>query len=596
MLVDKLQQYDNQTDEVRIDVATDFSYDITKDLTVRSRLNGQLLDTRFFQSEFPDSFNALLFQAAGQTFTGFEDVNSRKEWFFNNLWQINYGKKLGDHTFNVNANMEYNHSRLYANNIRQRGLINGIFVPNTGAGYAADTGTNDFYVPQVSASNLRNDLISYFGSFDYDFRNKYGIVASVRRDGSSRFIESKQWGNFYSVGGRWNIDEEAFMDNASFVDVLKLRGSYGTVGNQRIVGGTVFAGIQPPRFADIYSVVNNTYNGGTGYGISFGYPELQWETTTQWNAGLDFELFRGRLRGAFDYYNRSTSQLFLQNPVTSTSGTSVLTQNADVTVTNKGLELNLGYDIIKNQEKDISLTIRANGSLNNNIVSNITNATGQIFAGGGLYVSENGGGINEPFVYHYLGVNPENGNLLFEDAAGNPTENPVQADKRRAGVNNLPKYQGGFGFDFSVKGFFASTLFTFAYDVARFDFDLDNLYSVGNIGQFVVTDDLLNAWTTTNRNSDVPSLTAANLGFSDESDRFLRDASYIRMRNIQVGYNVPQKFLKETFMTSVAFTLQGENLVTFSKWKGFDVESSREADLYQYPTPRLYTFGVDVKF
>jgi TonB-linked SusC/RagA family outer membrane protein len=596
MLIDKLVTYKNQTDETRVDVATDFSYDITKDLVIRTRLSGQLLDTRFFQSEFPNSFNALLFQAAGQTFTGFEDVNQRREFYFNNLWQLNYGKEIGDHKFNVSANMEYNHSRLFSNNFRQRGLIAGIFVPNTGAGYAADTGTNDFYVPQISASQIRNDLVSYFGAFDYDFKDKYGIVASFRRDGSSRFINDKQWGNFWSVGGRWNIDEESFMDNATFIDVLKLRGSYGTVGNQRIVNGTVFAGIQPPAFADIYSVANNTYNGGTGYGISFGFPDLQWETTTQWNAGLDFEMFRGRLRGAFDYYNRETTDLFLSKPTSPTSGTSTLTQNTDVVVTNKGVELNLGYDVIKNQEKGITLTLRANGSYNDNSVSGIKTNNGQIFAGGGLFVTENGGSINEPFVYHYLGVNPVNGNLLFEDASGNPTENPVQADKKSANVNNLPKYQGGFGFDFDYQGFFVSTLFTYAFDVSRFDYDLDNLYSTGNIGQFTVSDEMLNAWTSTNTVTNIPALNAANLGLSDESDRFLRDASYIRMRNVQVGYNVPQKFLKNTFMTGVSLSLQGENLFNITKWKGFDPESSRTSDVYQYPTPRLFTFGLDVKF
>ncbi|WP_229325336.1 SusC/RagA family TonB-linked outer membrane protein [Flavobacterium ammonificans] len=595
MLVDKLQQYANQTDEVRVDVASDFSYDLAEDLVIRTRLNGQLLDTRFFQNEFAGSFNGLLFQAAGQDFTGFEDINQRREWYFNNLWQINYGKKYKEHTFNVNANMEYNHSRLYTNNFRQRGLIQGINVPNTGAGYAADTGTNDFYVPTISASNLRNDLISYFGSFDYDFKSKYGVVATIRRDGSSRFIDEKQWGNFWSVGGRWNIDEESFMDNLTFIDVLKLRGSYGTVGNQRVVGGTVFAGIVPPAFADIYSISNNTYNGGTGYGISFGFPELQWEITTQWNSGLDFELFKGRLRGTVDYYSRATSKQFLSNPVSSTSGTSTLTQNVDVTVTNKGLELNLAYDLIRNPENDMRLTIRANGSKNTNLVSDIP-GTGEIFAGGGLYVSKNGGSINEPFVYNYLGVNPANGRLLFENAAGLPTETPVQADKKAAGVNNIPVYQGGFGFDFSYKGFYASTLFTYAFEVYRFDSDLSTQYSTGNIGQFRVSPDMLNAWTPTNTNTDVPSLRASNLGLSGESNRFLQDASYIRMRNIQIGYNVPQKFLKNTFMTALSFSLQGENLLTFTKWQGFDVESSRTLDVYQYPTPRLYTLGVDIKF
>jgi hypothetical protein len=241
------------------------------------------------------------------------------------------------------------------------------------------------------------------------------------------------------------------------------------------------------------------------------------------------------------------------------------------------------------------LTIRANGSKNTNLVSDIP-GTGEIFAGGGLYVSRNGGSINEPFVYNYLGVNPANGRLLFENAAGLPTESPVQADKKPAGVNNIPVYQGGFGFDFSYKGFYASTLFTYAFEVYRFDSDLSTQYSTGNIGQFRVSPDMLNAWTPTNTNTDVPSLRASNLGLSGESNRFLQDASYIRMRNIQIGYNVPQKFLKNTFMSSLSFSLQGENLLTFTKWQGFDVESSRTLDVYQYPTPRLYTLGVDIKF
>lgn len=595
MLMDKLVTYDNLTDESRFDVATDFSYALTKDLKLSTRLNGQFLSNRFFQAEYPDSFNALLFQAAGQTFTGFEDINQRREFLFNNLWQLNYSKVIGKHTFNVNANMEYNHSRLHTNNFRQRGLIAGVFVPNTGAGYAADTGTNDFYVPQISASQLRNDLISYFGSFDYDFNGKYGIVGSVRRDGSSRFIGDKQWGNFWSVGGRWNIDEEAFMDNLTFIDVLKLRGSYGTVGNQRIVDGTIYAGIVPPAFRDIYAVANNVYNGGTGYSISFGYPELQWETTTQYNVGLDFEMFKGRFRGAFDYYNRETTDLFLSAPVSPTSGTSTLTRNTDVVVTNKGVELNLGYDLIKTN--DMKLTIKGNGSYNDNIVSGIKTNGGVITTGSQpTYITENGGSINEPFVYPYLGVNPANGNLLFMSANGTPTETPTAADRRGANVNFLPKYQGGFGFDFDYKGFFVSTLFTYAFDVARFDFDYDSLYDPANIGQFNVSPDMLNAWTPTNTNTNVPALNAANLGAATDSDRFLVDASYVRLRNVQIGYALPKKFLKNTFIKDLSFTLQGENLFNITRWQGYDPESNRTADVYQYPTPRLFTFGLDLKF
>ena len=601
MLIDKLKTYENLTDEARVDISAEFSYKIAKDFTLKNRTSSQFIQNRFFQSEGPNSFNALLFSStpgvsslAGGNFNGFEDVNSRREFYFTNLWELGYKKVIGEHTFNAFANFEYNHSRLNSNNIRQRGLIPGVFVPNTGAGYAADLGTNDFYVPQISVGHLRNDLVSYFGSVDYDYNKKYGVAVSVRRDGTSRFIDDKQWGNFWSVGGRWNLDEETFMDNVTFVNSLKLRGSYGTVGNQRVVSGTVYSGINPPGFADIYLVANNVYNGGTGYSINFGYPDLRWETTTQYNVGLDFEFKNSKLRGSFDYYNRATSDLFLAAPVTPTSGVSTINRNSEATVTNKGVELNLTYDLINDQKNDITLTLRANGAYNDNKVSKIESNGGVIINGN--YITENGGSIYEPYVYHYLGVNPVNGNLLFEAADGTATEAPVAADKKPMNVNFSPAYTGGFGFDFSYKGFFASTLFTYAFDVARFDFDLDSLYDVGGIGQFVVGANMLNAWTPTNTITDVPSLSASNLGVGDTSDRFLKDASYVRVRNVQIGYQVPKKFLSGSFITDLSISLQGENLYNFTKWQGFDPESDRTGDFGQYPTPKLFTFGLQVKF
>ncbi len=606
MLMDKLATYENLTDEIRVDLAGDFSYKIGKDFILRNRISGQLISNRFFQSEGPNSFNALLFSStpgvsslAGGNFNGFEDVNQRREFYFTNLSQLGYSKEFGLHTVNAFANFEYNHSRLHTNNLRRNGLIPGVFVPNTGAGYAADLQTHDFYVPSASVVQLRNDLVSYFGSVDYDYNKKYGVLASVRRDGSSRFVEEYQWSNFWSVGGRWNMDEEAFMDNVTFVNSLKLRSSYGTVGNQRytntgtgITQGTIYAGINPPGFTDIYGVTNNAYNGGTGYSINFGYPLLRWETTTQYNIGADFELNNSRIRGSFDYYNRATSDLFLESPVTPTSGVSTINRNSEATVTNKGFELQLTYDLIKTN--DMTLTLKANGSYNNNKVSKIESNNGVIIDGN--YITQNGGSIYEPFVYHYLGVNPATGNLLFEAADGTATETPIAADKKAVGLNYVPVYSGGFGFDFNYKGFFASTLFTYAFDVVRFDFDLDSLYDVGNIGQFVVGSDMLNAWTPTNTNTNVPSLSATNLGAGDLSDRFLRDASFVRLRNVQIGYNVPKKYLGNSFITDLSFTLQGENLYNFTKWQGFDPESDRRADQSQYPTPKLYTFGLQVKF
>lgn len=606
MLIDKLNTYNNITDEVRLDVATDFAYSLTSDkaLTLRTRLNGQFLGTRFTQAEFPNSFNALLFSSTagvsslkGGNFNGFEDINNRREFIYNNLWQLDYSKKFGEHSIGINGNFEYNHSTLQANNSRQRGLDPKTFIPDTGAGYVADIATHDFYAPQISASRLRTDLISYFAIADYDYKGKYGVMGTIRRDGTNRFLPEAQWGTFWSVGARWNVSEESFLQNVSWVNVLKIRGSYGITGNQRINNGTIYAGYTPPAFADTYTITNNTYNGGQGYNINLGYGPLHWEPTKQYNAGLDFELFSKRLRGTFDVYNRKTEELFIDAPISSSSGNSTLTKNSDATITNKGYELGLAFDIIK--KDDMTLTLRGNGSYNDNSISGIVANDGKIFSTDGAgytYVTQNGGSLFEPLVYNYVGVNSANGNLLFRDINGNITENPLASDRTAQGKNRLPRYTGGFGFDFDYKGFFVSTTFTYAFKVWRFDADEENLYDVGNIGQFVVGTDLQNAWTTPGQNTNVPSLNATNLAASANSDRFLRDASYIRLRNAQIGYRIPKSLLTNTFITDMSITLQGENVFNITKWKGFDPESNRTSDFYQYPTARLFTLGFDIKF
>ncbi|AZA84823.1 SusC/RagA family TonB-linked outer membrane protein [Chryseobacterium lactis] len=596
MLMDKLVNYNNSTEEIRLDIASNLSYKITNDLTARVRTSGQYLDTKFTQAEYPLSFNAFLFKGA-QEFSGLEDVNKRREFLFNNLWQLEYSKTLDKHTFSFTGNLEYNYSQVDVSNMRQRGLDPKTFVPGTGSGYISDTPDNDYYVPQISVSKLKLNMISYFGLFSYDFDKKYGIEGVIRRDGTSRFANGRQWGNFWSVGGRWNIDQEAFMDNVKFVDTFKLRASYGTQGNQRIVDGTIYDGLNPPGFTNIYSVTNNSYNANQGYAINFGDGKLRWETTKQYNIGADFEFFKRRLRGSFDYYNKKTVDLYMPDPTAPVLGTLSIVRNTDASIVNKGIELSLAYDILKNKEKDISLTFRVNGSINTQKVDGIKSGNGRIpESSDPQYVTANGGLLREPFVYKYLGVNPNNGNLLFEDINGNPTENPTAADRRLYGKNNLPKYQGGFGMDFNYKNFFASTTFTFVARVVRYDYDMSSLYNPNNLRNFTVDKAMLNAWTPTNTNTDIPSLKAANLGLQSNSDRFIKDASYLRLRNVQVGYRFPQRYLKDTFINSLSVILQAENLLTISNWKGFDPESPRISDQQKYPTPRIITLGFDIKF
>lgn len=591
-LIDKLRTYVNNTDEVRLLASADLNYEVFKNFTVRSRTSLDYNTTRFTQSEHPISFNALLFVDPVAEFGGFEDINQRRETRFSQLWQADYTRTFAEkHDLSIIGNAEYNFSQVNTNNFRQNGLNPATFVPGTGSGYLTDVVAHDEYVANVSASKLKYNLISYFATVDYGYDDRYGIVGSYRYDGSSRFLGDNIWGSFWSVGARWNISNESFLKNNTFIDVLKMRASYGMTGNQRVFAGTEYTGLVPPTNQDTYTIASNVYNGQNGYTINFGY-NFKWETTSQMNVGLDFEFMKHRLRGTVDVYNRKTFDLFDfqgQSPVTGTTGFQV---NADTEVLNKGFELDLAYDVIRTPE--LKFTVRGNWAYNDNSVENVYQGVQE----NGNTITYNGGKIYEFYLIPYVGVNQENGNLLFLDINNNVTENPnPETDRRRTGKNDIPVYQGSFGFDFDYKGFYASSTFTYAAKTYRLDFDLDGLYDPGQLGQFVVSSDMLDAWTPDNTNTDVPSLNATNRDIgTNDSDRWLIDASYIRLRNAQVGYRVPKRFLEKTFMTGLSFYMQGENLYTWSKWRGFDAESNRAADQAQYPTPRIISFGVEVKF
>ncbi len=588
-LMDKQRTYGNLLDELRIDINTEASYKLTDDLAARVRLNGQLIGQESSAYQHPISFNSLLYPLANGT-AGTESITKSNQFHFNNLWQLEYSKTLGEHTFNVQGAFEYNNSMYKSNSFTQRGLDPRNYVPYTGSGYIVDNDQSDANVPSVSAAQSRIAIVSAFANVDYDFSKKYGIVANIRRDGTSRFGEGYKWGTFWSVGGRWNVDQEEFMKSLTWVSAFKIRGSYGTVGNQRIIDGTVWEGLNPPRYLDSYGVITSpVYAGNQGITMTLGYPALTWETTKQWNVGADFEFLKSRLRGQFDVYSKKSESIYYDWEQSALSGVYSITQNTPINILNKGLELSLAYDIVRST--DWKFTVRGNGSLNKQTVEDLPR-----IVDASTYLGTNGMAWMVPYVYHYLGVNPNNGNLLFEDINGSPTETPTLADRKPLKYNSDPRYQGGFGFDLNYKGLYLNTTFTFVAGYYRFDYDMAGLYGVDNLGQFNVSSDLLNAWTPTNANSNIPALNASNYSYQDYSDRFLVDASYVRLRNIQLGYRLPKSLLQNTFVKDMSVTLQAENLVTWSKWRGFDAESTRSADQYQYPTPKTFTLGIDVKF
>ena len=262
-------------------------------------------------------------------------------------------------------------------------------------------------------------------------------------------------------------------------------------------------------------------------------------------------------------------------------------------MTNEGVEALVTYDILKsNSGLNISATF--NGAFNENRVNTVSNESGLI--DNGLTATAEDHVLNEFYLIRYAGVNPANGNLLFLDKDGNPTETPDTTDRVFTGKASQPVWQGGFGLNADYKGFFLSSQFSYVADIYRLDYDLSGTRDRENIGIFNVSNDILRAWTPDNRITDQPSLNATNLSFDAQSDRNLKDASYIRMRYVSFGYDVPKKMLENTFLKSVKGFIQAENLVTWSKWKGWDAESPRENDQYQYPTPKIISVGLTVEF
>lgn len=592
-LIDKLNTFINRAEELKALVGTNLSYSLTKDLKLGWTGGMDLTQNTFLTTQFPGSFNSLVFQVDTEE-TGTQSESISRDFQFNSNLNLTYTKEFkNEQTLTASAYMEYNKSHFKSFGYTQRGLDPVYYYPGSGFGFVQfNPDTPNFYNPSVSSGLANAGMLSFFGSLDYDYKSKFGASATIRRDGSYRFLADRKWGNFYSVAGRWNIDKEAFMENSIF-NMLKLRASYGTAGNADITGGGTYAGGNLVRDLSAYG---NGYNNGVSYLFTqLGNPGLRWEKSSQADIGLDFAIKNNRLSGNIDVYRKKTSDLFQSRPLSAITGQSAIRDNVG-SLENSGIELALNYEVIKPKVKDnFKLVISGNVAYNKNKILELPNAEGEVW-GGGLTTNREGDMLNQFYLVEYAGVNPANGNLLFYDKNGVATENPVDADRRYTGKSSIPVYQGGFGFDASYKGFFLNTQFVFFADVYRFDYDLSGLQDPTNLGQFNVSNDLLRAWTPENRYTDIPSLNATNLSLDSFSDRNLKDASYLRLRSAQLGYNFPKQFLDATFIKNLRLYVQAENYLTFTKWRGWDAESTRGSDQYQYPTPKIASFGLEIKF
>lgn len=583
----------NWYDETSVLANISASFKLNDYLVISNKAGVDYKQTDRVNARNPGSYLALAVKNSNNVqFGGHETRSNAKDFTFTNISSLNFSKAFGDHKIDAGVYLEYMKAHYLFSSYTQNGLDPKTYVAGAGTGYAPYIpGTPAQNVPTVGASKVNAGTLSYFANVDYDYKDKFGLTGVVRRDGTYRFGDENKWGTFWSVSGRWNIDQESFMEGSAF-SLLKLRASYGTQGNQNVLAAAY--GFNPIFLgANLVRDLNYTgagYNNIPGIDVSnVAYPSLQWEEISQANIGLDFRVFNNKLEGNIDVYRKQTEKLY--NTISRSAVTGMYSQNGNNgTLRNSGVELLLKYHIF--DEQDFKLSVFANASYNKNEIISINDND----QSGNSLVNFIGGPAYQWNLIPYVGVNQSNGNLLFLDKEGNVTENPDPvSDRRTSDKNSLPAYQGGFGLNADYHGFFLDVLFTWTKDAWRFDNQLRWAYDPASIGNDNLSSDLLNAWTPENH-TNFPSLDATNATLDPDSDRYLFDSSFLRLKNIALGYNVPSRFLEKTFITNLKLFMQGENLLTWTKWRGFDPESTSAYYVTGYPNPRTISFGASVKF
>ncbi len=589
-LLDKLDIFTSEIDEFRLIGSANASYKLSDELTVSNIIAADYANAKRLDAESSRGFTRQLFAQTGNTTPGQVEIQDTRSLSFNSTTNINWAKEFGRHTIDASAIFEYTKNHYNTFGFFARGTDPKTESPGDGSSFVSDNAANDFFVDDANANILSTGRVSYLGLLDYDFDTRYGISGTVRRDGSSRFVGDNKWGTFFAVAARWNISNEAFMESANFVNELKLRGSYGTNGNDIIRDdGDFLTNVSAPDLTEAFFATGSGYQGVNSiFRSQIAQPDLKFEVVKQLNIGIDYSLFDTRLRGSFDWYQKTTEDLFQFTPVSSVNGTDGLFKNFG-TLENEGFDFLTNFDLIRKNKTNLTLRVVANYNLST--VGETPSPDGNIdegFVEGGLF--------REIYATRYVGINPGNGNLLFLDADGNVTENPdPDTDRVATGKNIFPEWQGSFGFDFSHGGFFLNTTFTYTEGVDRFDFDYAGFIDQTNIGQFRLSRDIQRAWTPDNRITDIPALGFTNQALDTNSDRFLRDSDYIRMRNATIGYGFNEKELAGTGISGLRIFLSGENVFTITEWRGYDAESTVNTSR-RFPTPAIYSLGIELNF
>ena len=539
-----------------------------KDFTFTSRYGMDYLNIKEF-----GLWSKMQPQGSDMNMMGEEGNIYTTMWTWTNT--LNYIHAFGNHHLNVMIGQE-----------AQKATEENAYL--AGSNYPSDVviTVENAAKPSSASTSLRNyALASFFANAEYDYNDKYYLSGSIRRDGSSRFGANNKWATFWSVGAKYRFFTEEFMQPTSaWLTNGTLRASYGTTGNQELDEWYQALGL--------YGFGYNYQNRPGMVPTQIANPNLRWESTAKFNVGVELGFFN-RVSLDVDYYINRTTDMLFEVPLSRVTGFESIMQNVGE-MKNSGVELTLNYNPISTQHFrwDMSLNLTHN---KNEIVKLSTDKPIETTT----TIREAGRPYNTFKMVEYAGVNPETGaQMWYKGTEGTETtENYNEAGKRYMGCAD-PKVYGGFSNSFRLYDFDLSFQFNYSFggklynSAARYDENTDNPF--GNTTQYVFD----NMWRQPGDQTDVPAPVYGNI--TSHSSRYLMNGSYIKLKTLQFGYNLPGELVRQAHLGSVRIYVTGDNLLTWTlgkDFRGIDPETGSDGVIWwNYPVSRKLMFGLNVSF
>ncbi|MCO4291288.1 TonB-dependent receptor [Solitalea sp. MAHUQ-68] len=510
-----------------------------------------------------------------QGFSSDNQVRS-SNWVFKN--NLTWDKTLSQfHNLQVLAGFDYQESTLLGTSV-------------SGKNFASDTFKkiqNAAVISAGSTSETGYSFVSYILRGNYKFKDRYLFGATLRVDGSSRFGRDNRYGAFPSISAGWVASEENFLANNNAISFLKLRASYGVTGNSEIGNFASRSLYSSIFYADQSGLIPTT----------LGSPDLGWERTAQGDIGIDYGFFNNRISGEIDIYQKKTNDLLLVLPLPSTNGYTGITKNIG-DLTNRGIEFSINT---QNLIHEFKWSTSFNISFNRN---KVTNMNGAIISGGSRTLSriEEGQPYGIFYGKKYAGVDPENGDALYMNKDGSKTNDYDAADEMILGNPN-PDFTGGLGNKFSYHNF--------DLDIQTQFVSGNDLYNIAGFFQSVNGDyfdnqtvDQMNYWKTPGQITNIPQPRLYEGNGAGKSSRWVEDGSYLRLKAVTLGYNIPLATTKRLGIENLRIYASAQNLFTWTNYTGYDPEVNASYtgnvnlghDFYTPPQARTIMLGVNVGF